>query len=224
MNAHPAGHSNQVPRRGKVARQDSERGRVRIIGGRWRRRRLEFPVSPELRPTPDRVRETLFNWLGPFIEGSRCLDLFAGSGALGFEAASRGATKVVMVDHDWRIIQCLRRHARTLAADHIEVACAEAIDFLRAPGPGIAVGSAKTGSHPQNFGHAFDIVFLDPPFASNLLGTACHYLQCNRWLRRGSLVYLEAKHTGQRREVPQAWASYRSRRAGRIDYCLFECF
>lgn len=223
MNPRSAGYSSPVPQRGKGARHNAERGRVRIIGGRWRRHRLEFPPSPELRPTPDRVRETLFNWLAPRIEGAHCLDLFAGSGALGFEAASRGAAKVVMVDHDWRIIQCLRSHVRTLAADNIEVAYAEAIDFLRDPLPGARLGIANAGAHPRTSVGAFDIVFLDPPFGADLLETACHDLESNRWVRRGALVYLEAKHRAQRVQVPQGWVSYRSRRAGQVEYCLFEC-
>src|SRR5215470_10705650 len=110
--------------------------RVRVIGGQWRSRLLRFPAAPGLRPTPDRVRETLFNWLGQDLSGLACLDLFAGSGALGFEAASRGARPVILVERDRRVAESLQASARTLQADEpgteaVEVVRADALEFLQ---------------------------------------------------------------------------------------------
>jgi len=135
-------------------RREAVPGRLRIIAGRWRGRRLTVPALPGLRPTPDRVRETLFNWLGPRVEGARCLDLFAGTGALGFEAASRGAAQVVMVEQASRAVAQLRSHAAALLADVVEVVDREALSWL--------------GGRFRRF----DIVFLDPPFGRGLVGEA----------------------------------------------------
>src|SRR5512134_216652 len=125
-----SGLSRQVP--GRRHRAASRRpNRIRIIGGLWRSRMIQFPDLPGLRPTPDRVRETLFNWLGQDLAGRHCLDLYAGSGALGFEALSRGAEKVVMVERDRRTVQSLRDNAARLGAANLEVAATDALQFLR---------------------------------------------------------------------------------------------
>ncbi|TPW17985.1 MAG: methyltransferase, partial [Halothiobacillaceae bacterium] len=121
------------------------RNSLRIIGGTWRSRRLEFPTVEQLRPTPDRVRETLFNWLQHRIGGARCLDLFAGSGALGFEALSRGANEVVFVEIDPAAVQALRANAQRLQADNAQIIHEEALRYLAKPAD------------------PFDIIFLDPP-------------------------------------------------------------
>ena len=135
---------------GRLSRQKNNA--VRIIGGRWRSRVLHFPDVAGLRPTPDRVRETLFNWLGQRLDGWRCLDLFAGSGALGFEAASRGAAEVVLVERDAKALGALRENARILVAgDSVRVFPAEARGYL----------SGACGT--------FDLILLDPPFDSGLL-------------------------------------------------------
>src|SRR6201987_3699494 len=123
----------------------ASRNRVRIIGGRWRRRVIRFPPAAQLRPTPDRVRETLFNWIGQRLDGLEALDLFAGSGALGFEALSRGAARVVMVERDRRVAEGLREAARELEAKAAHVVQGEALAFL----------ARDTAS--------YDVVFLDPP-------------------------------------------------------------
>lgn len=125
--------------------------RVRIIGGRWRSRLLTFPDATGLRPTGDRVRETLFNWLGQTLHGKVCLDLFAGSGALGFEAASRGADRVVMIESNAEAVEALSENKRLLDAGQCEIKRGDALTFLRRPLCG------------------FDIIFVDPPFASGVL-------------------------------------------------------
>ncbi|MFZ1575209.1 MAG: 16S rRNA (guanine(966)-N(2))-methyltransferase RsmD, partial [Chromatiaceae bacterium] len=130
-------------------------GRLRIVGGEWRGRRLPVLDQPGLRPTPDRVRETLFNWLAPLIRGAWCLDLFAGSGALGFEAASRGADRVVMIEKLANVARVLHENKLLLDARQIEVIHTDA-------GPWLA-GQAEP----------FNLVFLDPPFAEDLLGPSC---------------------------------------------------
>src|SRR5437764_15328823 len=128
--------------------------RVRIIGGRWRSRILRFPPSAQLRPTPDRVRETLFNWLGQRLDGLACLDLFAGSGALGFEALSRGAARVILVERDRAIAAGLRANAGELGAVDAEVVEAEALSYLK-----------RTSEN-------FAIAFIDPPYSSALAAEA----------------------------------------------------
>lgn len=146
---------------------------VRIIGGVWKRTHLPVLDIRELRPTPDRVRETLFNWLGQTLDGLACLDLFAGSGALGFEAASRGAARVLMIERQLRIVQQLRRNQEKLAAHTVEIVQADALNFAR----GLAAGS-------------FDLIFLDPPFAADLLEPALN--ACLPLVRLGGAIYIES--------------------------------
>lgn len=175
---------------------------LRIIGGRWRGRRLTFPAVPGLRPTPDRVRETLFNWLTPFIDGARCLDLFAGSGALGLEALSRGAGDVVFVERDRRVVRTLRENLKTLGAV-ADIHPADALDWLSRDG----------SSEP------FDIVFLDPPFGRNLLTPVCEHLEHYGWLKPGAGIYLESEPYWVLK-VPDNWEVIRQQRAGAVMYRL----
>ena len=177
-------------------------GRVRVIGGRWRGRRLPVPDLPGLRPTPDRVRETLFNWLAPVIEGAVCLDLFAGSGALGFEAASRGAGRVVMVEESERAAAGIRALAAELGAAGLEVHRAEALVWLR----------RASG--------CFDIVFLDPPFHRGLLAPACALLESQGLLAPGGHVYLESEAAVYEATLPAGWELVRSGKAGDVRYHL----
>jgi 16S rRNA (guanine966-N2)-methyltransferase len=173
--------------------------RVRIIGGHWRSRVIVFPPAAQLRPTPDRVRETLFNWLGQRLDGLACLDLFAGSGALGFEALSRGAARVVMVERDRAVARALRDNAQKLEAENAEVVEGDAIAYLSRP--------------PEKF----DVVFLDPPFASDL---ALHALSAlGAWVHAGSRVYVES---AQSLDPGPAWRAIREDRAGAVRYALFE--
>jgi len=178
-------------------------GELRIIGGRYRGRRLPVPSQPGLRPTPDRVRETLFNWLQPVIGGARCLDLFAGSGAIGFEAASRGAREVVMVERVAKVAKVLRNNAKLLGAVAVRVEQADALRWLdaRAPRP-------------------FDIVFLDPPFSLGLLEPVCALLSRNSFLAAGARVYLETSAYAGLPELPQGWQLVRDKVAGQVRYAL----
>lgn len=177
-------------------------GKVRIIGGRWRRRKLSIASGSGLRPTPDRVRETLFNWLEPIIAGARCLDLFAGSGALGFEAASRGAGDVVMVDNDRKITGELERQTLELGATEVAVVCEDARRWLKGP--------------PR----PFDIVMLDPPFGSDLLAEVCDQLSGSAWLAPGACLYLESNQALSDASLPAGWGMARSKRAGQVRYHL----
>ncbi|MGQ0385104.1 MAG: 16S rRNA (guanine(966)-N(2))-methyltransferase RsmD [Gammaproteobacteria bacterium] len=177
-------------------------GYVRIIGGRWRGRRIPVPPAGGLRPTPDRVRETLFNWLAPAIAGSRCLDLFAGTGALGLEAASRGAAEVVLVERDREAAVRLAAAAAALAPDEARVIEADAQSWLS--------GRARP----------FDVVFLDPPFDAGLLDAAMRGLESGGWLAPGARIYIEAPAAQGPPALPPGWMLHRSGRAGAVGYHL----
>ncbi|MBL8366838.1 MAG: 16S rRNA (guanine(966)-N(2))-methyltransferase RsmD [Candidatus Accumulibacter sp.] len=171
---------------------------VRIIGGEWRRRVLRFPDSPGLRPTPDRVRETLFNWLGNDLSGLSCLDLFAGSGALGFEAASRGAARVTLVDSSPKVVAALELNARTLGmAGRLEIVRSDAVRFA---------ASARS---------RFDVLFLDPPFNEGWIERLATNVPAI--LAADGVIYVEAERAldgcGDRRTV-------RRGRAGQVYYHL----
>ncbi len=177
-------------------------GKLRVIGGTWRGRGLPVPAIEGLRPTPDRVRETLFNWLAPYIRGARCLDLFAGSGALGLEAASRGAGKIVMVERSFRAVEAIRKNLRTLGASGIDVIHGEALNWLRGPA------------------RKFDIVFLDPPFGKGLLHGVTDLLEQGGWLERSALIYLETESSSGPPPLPGAWEVARRGKAGQVSYYL----
>lgn len=175
---------------------------VRIIAGQWRSRRLRFPAAEQLRPTPDRVRETLFNWLQGELPGARCLDLYAGSGALGFEAASRGAAHVVAVERDARVCTALRQNCAALGATQVEIIQADAARFL--------TGTA----------HAFDIVFLDPPYRRGHLARCCPVLEARGWLSESAWIYLEAEAELPIETVAGRWQLLRSQKSGDVGYHL----
>lgn len=177
-------------------------GSLRIIGGQWRGRRLPVPDRTGLRPTSDRVRETLFNWLAPVLPGARCLDLFAGTGALGFEAASRGAGEVLMIERDRMAAAGLRANRNLLAASQVSVQQADALQWLR------------------RGGSALDIVFLDPPFAQNLLAPALHALGEHAWLKPSTLIYLELARDQDMPVLPRGWVLSRDKTAGQVRYAL----
>ncbi len=177
-------------------------GQVRIIGGMWRGRKIKVPDLPGLRPTPDRVRETLFNWLQPVIQGAHCLDLFAGSGALGFEALSRGAGHVVWVDQSRAVVNLLQEELQHFGANHAEVYLAKVPEQLHKP------------TQP------FDIVFLDPPFQENLLVPCCFYLEEKAFLADNAYIYLEAKETISAESLPANWQLLKSQKAGQVAYHL----
>ena len=173
------------------------KGRIRIIAGEYRGRRIAVPDAPGLRPTPDRVRETLFNWLGQSLEGMACLDLFAGSGALGFEAASRGAARVVMVEHDRKVFETLKKTRDTIGAAQVELVCDDAFAYLR---------KARD---------SFDVVFLDPPFRQNALPAVFKHLR----LASGARVYIEA---AEPYTPAGGWQELKRARAGQVSYQLLE--
>ncbi|MBL4674325.1 MAG: 16S rRNA (guanine(966)-N(2))-methyltransferase RsmD [Arenicella sp.] len=179
---------------------------IRIIAGQWRGRRLPVLDIDGLRPSTDRVRETLFNWLMHDIAGARCLDLFAGSGALGLECLSRGASSVVFVESDKRIASQLQQNLQILnCLDGGEVIVQSAINFLRHP--------AAT---------QFDLVFLDPPFDSDLLAQAMPLLVENGWLADGALVYVEQASKKDPEEPPQNWQDYKEGKAGYCRYTVYQ--
>jgi 16S rRNA (guanine966-N2)-methyltransferase len=176
---------------------------LRIIGGSWRGRRFRFADVPDIRPTPDRVRETLFNWLGSRVVGARCLDLFAGSGALGLEALSRGAASTVFVEQNALITRTLAELLTTLGAQNASVEREDALRFL---------GRAAT---------AFDIVFLDPPFGGGLLSKAAERLERGTWLAPAALVYVESSAREALPALPDTWALLKAKQAGEVGYHLF---
>jgi len=175
------------------------RGRVRIVGGTWRSRLISVPASPDLRPTPDRVRETLFNWLGGDLTGLACLDLFAGSGALGFEAASRGAGRVVMVERDPGALARLQANRAALLADQVEIVAGDALAYL------------------ARAARRFDVVFLDPPFRQNALPAVLAALPSH--LNPEARVYVEAARPV---ELQPPWKELRCKRAGQVSYQLLQ--
>lgn len=175
---------------------------LRIIGGEWRGRKLRFPDVEGLRPTTDRVRETLFNWLAPVIHGARCLDLFAGSGALGLEALSRGAAEVAFVDSDRRAVQSLQENLALLKDERGSVVQGDALSFLR--------GSPRP----------FDVVFLDPPFRKELLRPCLELLCHGGWLSDTARLYLEVEQELGVPQLPEGWEMVRSKKAGQVIYGL----
>lgn len=203
--AYPGAHPAAQPATQPAAPRHAGAGSVRIIGGAWRGSKLRVPAVPGLRPTPDRVRETVFNWLGQQLSGMRCLDLFAGSGALGMEAASRGAARVDLVERHTQLAQALQDAATRLGADNVHVHTGDAMGFL---------ARCPAGS--------FDVVFIDPPFAAagaheKALAGAARVLDVH------GRVYLEAPDSASL----QAWASkgwrlLRSARAGHVHYALLQ--
>jgi 16S rRNA (guanine966-N2)-methyltransferase len=175
---------------------------LRIIGGTWRGRKLRFPASTGIRPTPDRVRETLFNWLGTAIRGARCLDLFAGSGALGLEALSRGAAHVTFVERDAAAAHALRERLVEWQAEDARVERSDALRYL--------AGEARP----------FDIVFLDPPFASELLPRSAALLEERQWLAADARIYLECASRAALPPLPATWRLLKAKQAGEVGYHL----
>ena len=178
-------------------------GKLRIIAGKWRRRQVQFVAAPGVRPTTDAAREFLFSWLQHHIEGSSCLDLFAGSGALGFEALSRGAKQVVLVDSERRCIENLHRNAQQLGAQHCTIYPGDALAYLRR-------------SVQQ-----FNIVFVDPPFNTPLAAKALRLLESQCCLYPGARVYLEVAREFAPTELADCWDILRTTRSGsRAHYLL----
>jgi len=175
---------------------------LRIIGGTLRSRKIPFAVDAGVRPTPDRVRETLFNWLQPVIQGARCLDLYSGSGALSFEALSRGGAAVVMVDEDLRVIQQLQKNADLLHANHVQIEWSDALEFL------------------LRKAQPFDVVFLDPPFRDDILGECCQRIERYGWLAPKAWIYLETDERRKMTDLPDNWEIIQHKSAGQVAYHL----
>lgn len=177
-------------------------GIIRIIGGMWRGRKLKVPEVKDLRPTPDRVRETLFNWLAQHLPGAYCLDAFAGSGALGFEALSRGAQHVVMVDASRQVVSLLKEAASHFKTEQAEIYCASIPEQLKSP------------TKP------FDIVFLDPPYQQPVLLPTCFWLEEKGFLANTAYIYLEARQVLTEQDLPPHWQIIKSKQAGQVAYHL----
>jgi 16S rRNA (guanine966-N2)-methyltransferase len=198
---------SDIPRRAAPAQAPPARGArarvLRIIAGEWRGRRLRFPAAAAIRPTPDRVRETLFNWIGERVRGARCLDLFAGSGALGLEALSRGAAYAEFIDTDSHAVQAIETLLKEWGARHASVRRIDAQRYL------------ASAAAP------FDIVFVDPPFGAGLIGTVARELQ-RGWLAQAALIYVESPAGEGLPELPPDWSVRRQKRAGEVGYHLLE--
>ncbi|MBE0485673.1 16S rRNA (guanine(966)-N(2))-methyltransferase RsmD [Marinobacter sp.] len=179
-------------------------GELRIIGGDWRSRLLRFPDAGGVRPTPARTRETLFNWLNFHIAGSHCLDLFAGSGALGLEALSRGAARVTLIDHTPALARSLRDNLRLLKSEKGDVHCQDVESYL---------GTRQ--------GAPFDIVFMDPPFRQSWLERLFPLLESGQWVRPGGWVYVEHESELTTPAAPHAWQLHRQKTAGQVTYSLY---
>lgn len=180
---------------------------LRIIGGRWRGRRISFPDIPGLRPTGDRIRETLFNWLQNDIQDAHCLDLFSGSGAIGFEALSRGAASVTLVDQNSDIIKYLHTTAEKLTANNIS--------FIHDTAP------SKSLAH-KLANQQFSIVFIDPPFHHGLIEKCCAWLIETNLLSKDALIYIEAERVLSPLPIPAAWEILKSKFTGQVGYHLIK--
>ena len=172
----------------KAVPAHSGQGQLRIIGGQWRSRQFDFPMAHGLRPTPNRVRETLFNWLAPYVEGAKVLDVFAGSGALFLEALSRGAGSALALDLNSAAINSLRGHLLTLRCDNGQLLQTDALRHLE-----------------QQPATPFDLVFLDPPFSQGLLLPACTLLEEKGWLASDAWVYTESENPPSSLGLPGNW-------------------
>jgi 16S rRNA (guanine966-N2)-methyltransferase len=188
----------------KSPRSSGAAGQIRIIGGQWRGRKLPVPDSAGLRPTTDRVRETLFNWLAPDIQQARCLDCFAGSGALGLEALSRFAGSATLLELERPVAQQLMQNLQTLRASHGKVVQTNTLQWLSQPG------------------EPFDVVFVDPPFRKGLLQETLALLEQNGWLAAEALIYVESEVEHGAPPVPASWDLYREKIAGQVAYRLYQ--
>ena len=178
-------------------------GRLRIVAGKWRGRLLQIIDESELRPTPVRIRETLFNWLSPITEGARCLDLFAGTGALGIEALSRGAAQVVFIEKSVTLVEAIRKNLIKLEAVNAQVYQRDALDYL-----------CKADPQP------FDIVFLDPPFDTDLIADLCKLLRNNNWLANSAIIYFEQGKDHVKPVLMDDWVITHEKIAGKVSYSL----
>lgn len=183
--------------------QNASLGQIRIIGGKWRGRKLPVRDSEGLRPTTDRIKETLFNWLMPVVREARCLDCFAGSGALGFEALSRFADTVTFIELDKQNAQLLAENKTRLQAENATIINSNSLMVL------------------GQIGNAFDVVFIDPPFRKGLLNETIELLEKNQWLADESWIYIESEAESSLTNIPVNWQLHREKIAGQVAYRLF---
>ncbi|WFB48311.1 16S rRNA (guanine(966)-N(2))-methyltransferase RsmD [Vibrio coralliilyticus] len=179
-------------------------GFVRIISGLWRGRKLPVHDAEGLRPTTDRVKETLFNWLAQDVPQAQCLDLFAGSGGLGFEAASRQADKVTMIELNPNAFKQLEKNIAALNSDNLTAINSDALSFL------------------QQAGTPHHVVFIDPPFRKGLLEQTVTLLESNGWLANDAMIYIETEKELALEGIPTNWHLHREKTAGQVSYRLFE--
>jgi len=187
---------------------------VRVIGGRWRGRKLPVADLPGLRPTGDRIRETLFNWLTPTVEGAHCLDLFAGSGALSLEALSRGANRAVCLDNQPAVVSALLAIGQQLEIVGFEPIQQDALAWLKRPAANTNTVDSKCDR--------FDIIFLDPPFESKLLQPAIDALAASDCVKDGALVYIERSRTAEDVRLSDGWEMVKDKQTGNIRFSLIE--
>ncbi len=192
-----------MPKRYAKPRKKSPPGRLRIVAGKWRSRLLQIAAVPGLRPTSERIRETLFNWLAPRLAGARCLDLFAGTGALGLEALSRGAAESVFVELSPQAVATLKNNIAELEAHDAVVHECDALTFLK-----------------QTSRERFDILFLDTPFAADMLGDLCRLLAESSILAREARIYIEDDRARPEVLLPKGWEVIKTKNAGNVRYSL----
>lgn len=178
-------------------------GFVRIISGQWKGRKLPVRDLDGLRPTTDRVKETIFNWLAPHVRGTRCLDLFAGSGSLGLEALSRYAEQVTLIEMDKGAAEQLKKNLAVLGSPQGQVIQTDAVSWLQGPVT------------------PFDLVFLDPPFRRDLLPQVCELLEQRGWLAPDALIYLEREKEMADLALPASWQLLKDKQAGQVCYQLY---
>ncbi|WP_250655503.1 16S rRNA (guanine(966)-N(2))-methyltransferase RsmD [Alkalimarinus coralli] len=195
------------PRNNKARKSGEKSSTLRIIGGLWRSRRLTFSAAEGLRPTTDRVRETLFNWIAPVLPGANCLDLFAGSGALGLEALSREASSATFIDQSPIATQSLKNNLQLLKAQNATVLNTDAVKWLSTAAPEAS----------------YHIVFVDPPFRCGLVQQCIDYLQEDSILCKGAYIYIEIEKEAARPSTPEHWHLHREKEAGQVRYMLFIC-
>jgi len=184
-------------------KKTSRQGQLRIVAGNWRSRLLQIADVPGLRPTAARIRETLFNWLGPGIHGASCLDLCAGTGALGIEALSRGASRAVFVEPSPLATAVLKSNIASLNASGAEVLNIDAQSYLR--GPNV---------------EPFDVVFVDPPFVTDLQSELCRLLTLQRWLAADARIYIEMDRDRPELRLTDGWQELKNKMAGQVRYVL----
>lgn len=188
----------------KTSKSQGKMGAIRIIAGKHRGRKLPVLMAEGLRPTTDRIKETLFNWLMPYINNSHCLDCFAGAGSLGFEALSRGSSNITLIELDKSAAKQLNNNKKLLGAENLNVVNANALQYLA-----------------QVANESYDIVFIDPPFYKGLAEQACDLLQ-NGWLKPNALIYVEVESSSSTIALPENWILLKEKVSGQVAYRLYQ--